>query len=71
LSIFEDIEFLSGVDAHVRIRTDAEPPLSHNKLFRREEAISQIGLGDWAKSNDGTSSCDSLQFAVINMSGMH
>ena len=59
LSRLEDIEFLSGVDAHVRIGTVPEPSLWHSILFRREEAISQIGLGDWAKTNDGMSSCDS------------
>src|SRR5579885_3244344 len=53
LAVFQETQFLDGVDAAVAVRTDGDASTNRHEIVRGEESIAEVGLCDGAEYHRG------------------
>ena len=60
-------ELLERIDAHVRVRSDAEGNRPRADPFSRKEAVSEIGLGRRARADDASARGEQIKLGTVRM----
>ena len=60
-------KLLERIDAHVRVRSDAEGNRPRADPFSRKEAVSEIGLGRRARADDASARGEQIKLGTVRM----
>ncbi len=71
LTVFQQSQFLEGIDAAVAVGTDGKIAAPFTKLHGVEQAIAEVGLGDRADHDTRAVAGDALDFLCIRVCCMH
>jgi hypothetical protein len=67
---FELAQLLERVDAHVRVRADAERNSPGAQPFHRNEPVAEVGLRGWTHADAGARLCQEVELVVVRVGGV-